>query len=121
MTRNNHKGNNMKLTSIIVAAALLASPAYALEQPLPSIIIEQPQPEPQPVPTPTPDTPTPETPRKSSGGSGVDGLAILGVVVGLIIMNELSKDRAPDLTEPRPQVRPEGCLNKRGEVVACEF
>lgn len=111
----------MKLTSIIAAAALLASPAYAIEQPQPPIIIEQPQPEPQPVPTPTPEAPTPEAPRERSGGGGVDGLAILGVVVGLIIMNELSKDRAPAIDDPRPQVRPEGCLNKRGEVVACEF
>ena len=111
----------MKLTAIIAIISLVASPLHAIEQPEPPIIIEQPQPEPQPVPTPTPEAPTPEAPRERSGGGGVDGLAILGVVVGLIIMNELSKDRAPDLTEPRPQVRPEGCLNKRGEVVACEF
>jgi hypothetical protein len=104
----------MKITSILCASALiLTQPAYAIEQPLPPIIIEQPQPEPQPVPTPTPE-------RESSGG-GVDILGVAVVFGGLLLLNHLYKNSQPDLSEPRPQVRPEGCINKYGEVVACSF
>jgi hypothetical protein len=108
----------MRITTILCASALiLTQPAYAIEQPLPPIIIEQPQPEPQPVPTPTPETP----PERESSGGGVDILGVAVVVGGLLLLNHLSKNSQPDLSEPRPQVRPEGCLNKYGEVVACSF
>lgn len=58
-----------------------------------------------------------EQPETSSNDDMGVLIALLGVVVAIAIARNSASE--PDLSEPRPQVRPEGCLNKHGVIVTC--
>jgi|DEB0MinimDraft_12_1074336.scaffolds.fasta_scaffold06082_2 hypothetical protein len=60
-------------------------------------------------------------PEIEVGGSD-DGAAILLAIgiLGFILWHSLEDDTPEDLSTPRPTVRPDACLNKDGQTVACE-
>lgn len=94
-----------RLIASTAMAALLAAPLTAEgEKPM--------------VPSDPKPAPPYAYPDESSGG-GVD---LLPILLGVILVGIAASNRGaqPDLSEPRPQVRPQTCMNKHGVIVACE-
>lgn len=93
-----------KTITTLCAIALIATTASA----------EGIKPQPEPI-KPVADEPT-------QSGGGVDLLPILLGVIVVGIAASTSNNQAADLSERRPLVRPEGCMDKVGGVdmiVAC--
>lgn len=67
----------------------------------------------EPIPLPIPEIET-------DGGDDTAAI-ILGVgILAFILLHQMRKDTPEDLSTPRPTVRPEGCLDKFGNIAACE-
>ena len=86
-----------RLFAATAVAALMTAPAHATYQ--------------EPIPIPEIEV----------GGSD-DGAAILLAIgiLGFILWHSLEDDTPEDLSTPRPTVRPDACLNKDGQIVACQ-
>lgn len=89
----------MKLTTTLCAIALLATQATA----------EGIKPEPKPPVV------THTSPSTDSGGADLLPILLGVILVGIIA----SRNQQPDLSTPRPLVRPDLCMDKRGVFVAC--
>lgn len=66
--------------------------------------------------------PEPKPPVEQPQKSSSDGVDLLPILLGVILVGIAASSRRaePDLSEPRPQVRPQTCLNKHGVIVACD-